>query len=128
MSSQRRTSLGFPNSWTRQALMVTAATVTDRSTGGPDLDAHRTRRLVSMIASADLAGCVALVTGASSGIGAATARALAAEGATVALSARRLTGSRTWPGDPGIRWYRADHRGRCDRALRSRVGGAVHGV
>ena len=36
-----------------------------------------------------LAGTVALVTGASSGIGAATARALAAEGAAVALLARR---------------------------------------
>jgi NADP-dependent 3-hydroxy acid dehydrogenase YdfG len=36
-----------------------------------------------------LSGTVALVTGASSGIGAATARALAAEGAAVALLARR---------------------------------------
>ena len=36
-----------------------------------------------------LEGTVALVTGASSGIGEATARALAAEGATVALAARR---------------------------------------
>ncbi|HUB42178.1 MAG TPA: SDR family NAD(P)-dependent oxidoreductase [Streptosporangiaceae bacterium] len=36
-----------------------------------------------------LAGTVALVTGASSGIGAATATALAAEGAAVALAARR---------------------------------------
>jgi NADP-dependent 3-hydroxy acid dehydrogenase YdfG len=36
-----------------------------------------------------LDGTVALVTGASSGIGEATARALAAEGATVALAARR---------------------------------------
>jgi NADP-dependent 3-hydroxy acid dehydrogenase YdfG len=36
-----------------------------------------------------LAGTVALVTGASSGIGAATAAALAAHGATVALAARR---------------------------------------
>ena len=36
-----------------------------------------------------LAGTVALVTGASSGIGAATARALAEHGAAVALAARR---------------------------------------
>ena len=39
--------------------------------------------------SKTLAGTVALVTGASSGIGAATARGLAAEGAAVALLARR---------------------------------------
>jgi len=37
-----------------------------------------------------LEGSVALVTGASSGIGAATARALAAQGAAVALAARRV--------------------------------------
>ncbi|MCT7661151.1 SDR family NAD(P)-dependent oxidoreductase [Mycobacterium deserti] len=40
--------------------------------------------------TAVLSGTVALVTGASSGIGAATARALAAHGATVALVARRV--------------------------------------
>jgi NADP-dependent 3-hydroxy acid dehydrogenase YdfG len=39
--------------------------------------------------SETLSGTVALITGASSGIGAATARALAAEGAAVALLARR---------------------------------------
>ncbi|MGX1855522.1 SDR family oxidoreductase [Streptomyces sp. NPDC055299] len=40
-------------------------------------------------ADAPLAGCVALVTGASSGMGAATARALARQGAALALVARR---------------------------------------
>jgi NAD(P)-dependent dehydrogenase (short-subunit alcohol dehydrogenase family) len=43
-----------------------------------------------------LSGKVALVTGASSGIGEATALALAAEGARVAITARRIRRLKIW--------------------------------
>jgi NADP-dependent 3-hydroxy acid dehydrogenase YdfG len=54
-----------------------------------------------------LAGTVALVTGASSGIGEATARALAAEGASVALAARRKERLDTLAADIGRQGGRA---------------------
>ncbi len=58
-----------------------------RSHRRPTLEPHMTSPLTASTES--LAGTVALVTGASSGIGEATARSLAAAGAAVALAARR---------------------------------------
>ncbi|MEU1629783.1 SDR family NAD(P)-dependent oxidoreductase [Streptomyces sp. NPDC020096] len=50
---------------------------------------HQADSTAGTTADAPLAGCAALVTGASSGMGAATARALARQGAALALVARR---------------------------------------
>ena len=65
----------------------------------------RVRRLVRRLRrddSSPLAGRVVLVTGASSGIGEATARAAAARGATVLLVAAEARGAGTGPrGDRG---------------------------
>ena len=64
----------------------TASTTSARSRSSP----RRSVRAVTSAAVGALAGKTAIVTGASSGIGAATARALAAEGARVVGGARRV--------------------------------------
>ena len=56
-------------------------------------DRGTTRRLT---VERELAGRVALVTGGATGIGLATARALAADGATVYIAARDVTRGRAW--------------------------------
>ena len=77
-----------------------------------------------------LAGEVAIVTGASSGIGAATARELARRGATVVLAARRVgraattrrrryarRAARPWPSRPTWRTRAADATSLVERTL-----------
>ena len=68
----------------------------------------------------DLGGKVAIVTGASGGLGAETARALAARGAAVTLTARDTRRPSRWPGmirgsHPGARLSRALARARPAR-------------
>jgi NADP-dependent 3-hydroxy acid dehydrogenase YdfG len=93
----------------------------------PDVPAARTARCrrsaAELSAAGDgaaLDGLVALVTGASSGIGEATAVALAAAGAAVAVAARRTTGWMHWsrasrPRRPRARGRARRHGRRCLR-------------